>query len=535
MEDYKQVTSSLEGRLLLLSGKARRPSENFEDFFQPRPETQAIVNSWLSLKANSLAGLSNSSSGPEKTVDEKGPQNSSLSGTSRRLEKGVDRMTAPEARQTTSANQKAFKLTIELAEPVLHLEGFDASHSRAHRSTVLRGLLRLDVQQKTTLKGLSLGFRGTSKTEWPESWRLRKLKKVCEETILTHSWDFVGDKKIPVNKKAVKEKAFDPGVYTMNFELPLESSLPETIDLPLGAVSYTLAATATSEVGSNSATCTQEVTLIRIPCACSLELVEPYGVHGSQHGLRYSFGLFSKSVAIGGRVPLSMRLASIPEVSWERITISIIEDVQYGTRDGIAQREQSRTKGVILEKRATIAQDPITQRTVRRISTTGEKLRHAHAAAVDIEKPPRRGSTASSEPEVNLLEKVMLNIPTCSVLQADTAYSCIYVRHHLVITILSRIDLDETTHRNFEVQIKMPIQILTCKLNKGNTTLPEYSAQPIGSKVLEQPPGCGCEASSKRIIEMPELEEDDSMLERWASGSTRSFWRHDLPGYDEPK
>ena len=533
MGDYKEVTSSLEGRLFLLPGKPRRPSTNIEDYYQPRPDTQAIVNSWLSLKASNITAASNANGSNAKEQTGFVQDQASSRPAQRRSDRSLIQAPSFDEKPTSSASQQAFQLTIELAEPILHLEGFDASHTRAHRSTVLRGLLKLQVNKSSVLKELSLAFDGVSKSEWPESWRLRKLKKVCEEPILSHSWDFIQDGQPTLRKKSSKSKTFKPGLYAMNFELPLESSLPETINLPLGAVSYALTAKATTDTGSSSAICKRDVTFIRVPCACSLELVEPYGVHGSQHGLRYSFGLFSKSVAIGGRVPLSMRIASIQEVSWERITISMIEDIQYRTRDGLAQREQSRTTAILMDRRAAVVQRPSARRAIRRISTTGERLRHAHAAAADVEKPPRRGSTSSSEPELHLLEKAILDIPTCAVLQADTAYSCIYVRHYLVITILSRIDLDETTHRNFEVQIKMPIQILSCQITKGNTTLPEYTPEPLCDSTLEPAPLCGCQGSSKRIIEMPELEEDDSMLERWTSGSTRSMWRHDLPGYDD--
>jgi arrestin-related trafficking adapter 3/6 len=532
MDDYKEVTSSLEGRLFLLASKPRRPPDNIEAFFQPRPETQAVVNSWLSLKASSINVQRAQPGSPSRESSASSGRQNAPEGIDSLLDRSSTRSTPKGPSPRASVSASGFSMTVELAEPVLHLEGFDGSHTQVHRSTVLRGLLRLDVTRRVSLRGLSLTFQAMSKTEWPESWRLRKLKKLCEESIMSHTWDFLRPEQSS-GKKQARAKSYDPGVYVMNFELPLDSSIPETINLPLGSVSYHLTASALTETSSIPACCSKEVILIRIPCACSLELSEPYGVHGSQHGLRYSFGLFAKSVAIGGRVPLSMRIASIPEVSWERITVSMIEDVRYSTRDGLAQREQSRTKAILMEKRAATLQDPVRQRAVRRISTTGEKLRHAHAAAADVEKPLRRSSTASSEPEVHLLEKAILNIPSCSVIQPDTAYSCIYVRHGLVITILSRINLDETSHRNFEVQIKIPIQILTCKLTKGNTTLPEYSEMPQGSSVLEQPPECGCSGSSKRIVEMPELEEDDSMLERWSSGSTRSVWRHELPDYDE--
>jgi len=77
-------------------------------------------------------------------------------------------------------------------------------------------------------------------------------------------------------------RTFCPGEYMYNFELPLDSHLPETIDVDLGSVKYELEATVeragafrTNLVG------TKEVTLIRAPSEGSLEQVEPIAISRS--------------------------------------------------------------------------------------------------------------------------------------------------------------------------------------------------------------------------------------------------------------
>src|SRR6201999_2787560 len=61
-------------------------------------------------------------------------------------------------------------------------------------------------------------------------------------------------------------RTFSPGDYIYNFELPLDSRIPETIDVELGSVKYELEATV-ERSGAFRANLTgfKEVTLIRAP------------------------------------------------------------------------------------------------------------------------------------------------------------------------------------------------------------------------------------------------------------------------------
>ena len=515
MEDYKEVTSATEGRLSLRSSKALRVEIPPEDYFQSRTDRPPTVNTWLAGRAASDASQSKSDDAKDEALKDKVTNKALRPTRKRRTTTGrssADASGPPRDCLTTDA----VTLTIDLAEPNLYLEGFSFQHRSEHQSAVLRGVLHLQVKQKVTLRELSLCFEGTSLTIWPEAWRLRHIKKNCRESVVVHNWDYLEDERVvPTDADRVRQ-SFDPGLYDFAFELPLDSSLPETIDLPMGSVEYCLRAIA-SQTGfpSQNATCTQVVNLIRVPCGCSLELIEPCGAHGSNHGLQYSFMLHGRSFPVGGQATLGITLVPAPECSWERITIAVEEDVRYRTRDGLAQREQSRCTAALMDKRAK--QDDLAQRAFRRISAAGERMSSTYAGSATIDKP-RRSSHGSQDSmdSICLQEKVVLQLPSCSRIQPDTAYSCMYVQHTLVITILARITMPDDGHKRFQIRVRLPIQLLTCKLSEGNTVLPIYAESP-DLQGLEVAPLCRCVSSSRNSVRLDDVDEETPA----ASGSHR--------------
>lgn len=439
MEGYKEVTSAIEGRLFLSTRKSHQAEVGDAAYFQTRPQALPTAESWLSPFASPISLPSKGK--PDRAKNERellsATRKDAHHARFRDSGKALPRINAQEADGITSIGSDAFTIAFDLAEPELYLEGFDFPHNSEHRSAVLRGVMRLRVMRKMTLGRLSLEFQGVSQTNWPESWRVRRLKKVYEEDIIRHSWDFL---KCDIAMATIQSRAsqvFNPGTYSYNFELPLASSLPESVDLPLGKASYTLTATAAeSGRSANSATFEQPVLLVRIPCLCSLELTEPYEVHGTLHGLMYSFSLAAKSCPVGGQLPLRIKIKSPMDRSWQQITVSIVEDVRYQTRDSLAHREQSRCRAILYTKRAK--RDPLHQRAFRRISAAGEKMASSYASATLVEKelPRRSGSISHVENSENVYldSSAVLRLPSCSRIQADTAYRCLYVRHYLLVS-----------------------------------------------------------------------------------------------------
>ena len=438
MEGFKEVTSAIEGRLFLSTRKVNEAEAGNEAYFQARPEVIPTAETWVSPFATPI-GLP-SKNKPSRTKNEPKVANG-VKEDSHRLHfrssgKDLPRINAQRADCTACTSNDAFTVAFDLAEPVLYLEGFDFPHNSEHRSAVLRGVMQLRVVRKTMLSNLSLDFQGVSQTTWPESWRVRHLKKVYEEAIVHHPWNFLNNDTANVNNQSKAGRAFDPGLYTYNFELPLASSFPETIDLPLGKVYYTLTATAAeTSRSSKSATYQQAVILVRIPCVCSLEMTEPYEVHGLLQGLKYRFSLAAKSCPVGGQLPLSIKISSQTDRSWQQITVSLVENVQYQTRACIAHREQSRSKAVLYTKRAK--RDPLHHRAFRRISAAGEKMATSYANGTIIEKGVSRRSRSFSPFENSessyLEETAVLQLPSCSRMQGDTAYRCLYLRHYLLV------------------------------------------------------------------------------------------------------
>lgn len=438
MDGYKEVTSAIEGRLFVSTKKTHEAEKHNEAYFQSRPQTLPTVDSWLSPFASrmDLSGKSKSISTKEGhelvSAARTHPHRVSVRDRSR----GLPKLRSQGGDSVTITSNDTFTVALELAEPFLYLEGFEYPHNSAHRSAVLRGFMHLDVSRQVALSELSVTFRGISRTIWPEAWRVRRLKKIYEEDIVHHTWDYLKDPTVDDHRSRATPM-FEPGQYTYGFELPLESWLPETIDLPMGKVSYTLSASAT-EAGrpTNVAKFAQAIPLIRIPCVCSLELTEPYEVHGTLHGLRYNFDLAAKSCRVGGQLPLRIRISSPNDRSWQSINVSLVEDIQYRTRDGVAHREQSRSKVGLYTKRAK--RDPLHQRAFRRISAAGEKMATTYAGSVVVEKeqPRRSGSVTQLEHgELDYMdERAILTLPPCSRIEADTAYKCLYVRHYLLVS-----------------------------------------------------------------------------------------------------
>ncbi|KAK7897132.1 hypothetical protein LTR67_005021 [Exophiala xenobiotica] len=504
MEGYKEVTSAVEGRLFLSTQKHHEADKNNEVYFQSRPHTLPTADSWLSPFASRIdtSGKSKSSSLKDGDQSLGTARTKSHRSSLRSAGKGLPKIKDQEADQIATTSD-AFTVTVELAEPILYLEGFDFPHNVAHRSAVIRGSVHLKILRPTTLSHLTLTFLGTHETIWPEAWRVRRLKKVSREEVVHHLWNFLHHDKSVGDSRATSMQKFAPGQYSWNFELPLASSLPETIDLPLGKVSYTLRASATEAGHSfNTATFLQNITLLRIPCVCSLELTEPYEVRGLLQGLRYSFSLAAKSCRVGGQLPLTIKLSSPTDRSWQSINVSMVEDIQYRTRDGQAHREQSRVKAVLYTKRAK--RDPLHQRALRRISAAGEKMAPAYASGVVIEKhQPRRSGSVSHLEDADmeyLHERAILSLPSCSKIEADTAYKCLYVRHHLLITIAAYVEINEYDRKHFQIRIRMPIQIITCKLCDGNATLPEYSESPAALTMEGTPDLCRCASGSRNSL-----------------------------------
>ena len=149
-------------------------------------------------------------------------------------------------------------------------------------------------------------------------------------------------------------RTFLPGDYIYNFELPLDSRLPETIDVELGSVKYELEAVI-ERAGAFRANLagTKEVTLIRAPAEGSLEQVEPIAISRNwEDQLHYDIVISGKSFPLGTQVPIAFKLTPLAKVQCHRIKVLVTENIEYFCSNKRVHRMEPTRKVQLFEKRA---------------------------------------------------------------------------------------------------------------------------------------------------------------------------------------
>lgn len=254
-------------------------------------------------------------------------------------------------------------------------------------------------------------------------------------------------------------RTFTPGDYTYNFELPIDSRLPETINVELGTVKYELEALV-ERAGAFRANLvgTKEVTLIRVPSENSLEQVEPIAISRNwEDQLHYDIVISGKSFPLGAQVPIAFKLTPLAKVQCHRIKVYITENIHYYTANKRVHRLEPTRKIQLFEKRAD---GPSTSAypgsTVRITAGGGIAYDGREAAARGDETVPRDPtnllgdlegghSIGPTEMEFNV------QLPSCHSMQErekgqrihfDTTYANIQVHHWIKVC---RITFDQDT------------------------------------------------------------------------------------------
>jgi len=250
-------------------------------------------------------------------------------------------------------------------------------------------------------------------------------------------------------------KVFHPGDYLYNFELPLDSRLPETINVDLGSVKYELEALVERSgafranlVGS------KELTLIRAPAEGSLEQVEPIAISRNwEDQLHYDIVISGKSFPLGSSVPIAFKLTPLAKVQCHRIKVFVTENIQYFTNNKKVHRLEPTRKVLLFEKRAdghSVSSYPGSS--MRILSGGGVPYDYRNAAASGSEDIPRdqtnllgnldndAGSIGPTEMEFSV------QLPSCyqmkeklrsERLHFDTTYSNIQVNHWIKVCHVS--------------------------------------------------------------------------------------------------
>ncbi|KAF2009079.1 hypothetical protein BU24DRAFT_359305 [Aaosphaeria arxii CBS 175.79] len=311
-------------------------------------------------------------------------------------------------------------------------------------------------------------------------------------------------------------RTFNPGDYTYNFELPLDSRLPETIDVELGSVKYELEATV-ERAGAFRANLigTKEVTLIRAPSEGSLEQVEPIAISRSwEDQLHYDIVISGKSFPLGAQVPIAFKLTPLAKVQCHRIKVFVTENVEYFCSNKRVHRMEPVRKVQLFEKRADSPPTSTFPGSTMRIVSGGGVPYDQRAAAsrgdsVQVQDPSNLLGDLNGDVNVGPTEmEFNVQLPSChnmrdkdkhARLHFDTTYQNIQVHHWIKIVMrLSRPDQnDPSKRRHFEISIDSPFHILSCQATQANTALPAYSS-PETATEQARTPECGCPGAPVR-------------------------------------
>jgi len=460
-------------------------------------------------------GAVNSSVGPEPTPRQR-PAMTSVSnpGPAPMYEK-------PQASSTGGA----VTMTIQLAEPILFLQGLDGSET-VRRAAMLRGNMVLRVTKPAKIKAVTLTFRGRARTEWPEGTSNRDdgaipplLLTCClgipprkseyfeEKEIMQHTWPFFnaqfvtaelghcadsftprkptsgastesgtgfskssfmwtvtpGEHKntlrmtksqslargesLPQRQPSVAQrgyKEFIPGDYTYNFELPLDSCLPETANVDLGSVKYELEGVIERPGAFRpNLSGRKEVVLVRVPSDANLEQTEPIAISRTwEDQLHYGIVISGKAFPLGASIPITFKLTPLAKVRCHRIKIFITENVEYSCKNKKVHRIDPVKRVQLFDKRAEAPATSAFPGSSVRTTSGGGVTPHGGTGAEDVVNGTDsllgdlHGALNIGPTEM----EVSVQLPGCHAkerdrLHFDTTYGNIQVRHWIKVCL----------------------------------------------------------------------------------------------------
>ncbi|ODV90850.1 hypothetical protein CANCADRAFT_19095, partial [Tortispora caseinolytica NRRL Y-17796] len=379
---------------------------------------------------------------------------------------------------TASQPSSGLSIAINLAEPVIYMHGFHESDWVDQPAQMLRGTLVVSVTRPTKIKAISLNFSGHSITHWPEGIPPKRQQTVEDLTIINHTWTFFNhafpqaepDLSLgPQRSYSQKEdherfvgskgyRQFKPGDYVYHFELPLQSSTPESIFCLLGSVRYMLEATVERPGAFRSNLMGSiPVRIVRYINLNSLEPPAPIAISKLwEDQLHYDVAVGTRSIAIGESFPVAVKLTPLAKINCHRIRVILTEHCEYYCHKRKVHRVEAPKKIILYEHKPAEGIQG---------SFFGDLRNALHSAD-------------STEFEFN----VPVNQETDNLgrmrIHADTAYKNIPVSHWLKVQMrVSKATLNEAPGKkvkHFEISVDSPFQILAAECADANLSLPEY-------------------------------------------------------------
>lgn len=248
-------------------------------------------------------------------------------------------------------------------------------------------------------------------------------------------------------------RTFNAGEYMYNFELPLDSHLPETIDVDFSSVKYELEATV-ERAGAfrTNLAGTKEVTLIRTPSEGSLEQVEPIAISRSwEDQLHYEIVISGKSFPLGAQIPIALKLTPLAKVQCHRIEVFVTENIEYFCKNKRVHRMGPVRKVQLFEKRADGPPTDIFPGSTMRI-VSGDHVPYDQRAAasrdedVQMQDPTNSLGDLGGDTNIGPTEmELNVQLPSChslkekdetSRLHFDTTYQNIQVHHWIKLCLV---------------------------------------------------------------------------------------------------
>ncbi|OBA20472.1 hypothetical protein METBIDRAFT_42960, partial [Metschnikowia bicuspidata var. bicuspidata NRRL YB-4993] len=374
------------------------------------------------------------------------------------------------------------------AEKHLFVQGFKPAEYETRPPTLLRGSLVLRVSKPNKIRAVSLTFKGTQKTDWPEGIPPRRHVYAETRDLANHLWPFYHSdahtadfgaalspvssfvdlataRSAPQNASEARPGYFPPGDYVYNFEHPLPALSPETVQTSFGSVSYHLEASVTRHTTFKSHLSGRlPITVVRVPSDHSVEENEPIVIERDwEDQMRYEIVVASKSVVLDSYLPMSLKFVPLfGKVALHRIRVYITEDCSYSCSNNSVQRTEPSRKYLLLEHKAGKNQSLL----------LGPGTLPAAFGPHD-EVLPR-------ELEFQMFVPSAVNRRLGDTLHPDTAVDGILCHHWIKISLrISKHDpLRPEKRKHYEILIDSPIHLYSPLAAHNNTLLPVYHREP---------------------------------------------------------
>lgn len=153
------------------------------------------------------------------------------------------------------------------------------------------------------------------------------------------------------NPTADEAKLFPVGDYIYTFELPIHSSLPESMKVSYGSNRYSLEATIErSGKFKSNLYGKRPINIIRAPFQDSVEENQPIIINRDwENRLQYDIVIYSKQVVLNSYLPISFRMIPLEKVKVHRLRVFMTEHLDYYCHNKKVHRTEPQRKVLLLD------------------------------------------------------------------------------------------------------------------------------------------------------------------------------------------